>query len=98
MSAAAIVELRPAFRALCATLRQFRPMIAFSVGHLGFELSMMESSRDGALQFVVLFSDAAGNEVRMIWSAVGDHEVALAVRGGRGGRSLGAYRLPELVG
>ncbi len=98
MSDAAIVDLRPAFRALCAKLREFRAMMSFSVDHLGFEVAMMESSREGALQFVVLFSDAGGNEVRMIWSAVGDDEVALAVRGGRGGRNLGAYQLSALVG
>ena len=98
MPEAVVVELKPAFRALCAKLREFWSMMSFAVGHLGFDVSMVESSRDGALQFVVLFADATGNDVRMIWTAVGGSEVSLVVRDGRGGKRLGTYRLSDLVG
>lgn len=98
MTEAPVVELKPAFRGLCAKLRDARPLMASSVGHLGFEVSMMEATRAGVLQFVVLFADAAGNEVRMIWTAVGDDEVGLTIRGSHGARVLGAYRLVALDG
>jgi hypothetical protein len=99
-----IVELRPAFRSLCAKLRDFRSMMSFSVGHLGFDVAMLEANRAGALQFVVLFSPrdraAQGSDVRVVFASVGDDEVAITVRGGGGGGGtvLGARKLSKLVG
>jgi hypothetical protein len=97
-----VVDLKPAFRSLCVKLREFRPMMSFSVGHLGFDVVMLESGRTGALQFVVLFSphDRAvqGSDVRVVFSSVRDDEVAIAIRGGGGGTSLGAYKLSGLMG
>jgi len=102
MTEAAVVELHPAFRALCAQVREFRRVIDFSVDHLGFDVSMLESGRTGALQFVVLLSPRDGgaqaNDVRIVFAAVGDDKASIAVRGPRGGTNLGTYRLAHLVG
>ncbi len=74
-----VIELHPAFRALTAQLREFRRVIAFSVGHFDYDVAMLESGRAGALQFVVLFSAretaAQANDVRIVFSAVGDDQV-----------------------
>jgi len=34
----------------------------------------------------------------MIWALVANNEIALTIRGGTAGRSLGTYRLSDLVG
>ncbi|MEJ0071920.1 MAG: hypothetical protein WDO24_27955 [Pseudomonadota bacterium] len=101
MTHSVVVELHPAFRALTAQLRAFRPVIAFSVGHFDYDIAMLESGRTGALQFVILFSprDAAAqtNDVRIVFAAVGDDQVSIAVRGPRGGKTIGTYRLAQLA-
>jgi hypothetical protein len=101
MTRAIVVEPNPAFRALTAALRDYHRMIAACVDHLGFDISLMESGRKGALQFVILFSPRAGaqaDDVRIVFAATGEDQVAIAVRGPGGGRTLGSYRLGHLAG
>jgi hypothetical protein len=102
MTEAAAVDFHPAFRAMTARIREFRRVIGFHVGHLGFDVAMLESGRTGALQFVVLFSprdaDAQANDVRIVFAAVGDDQASIAVRGPAGGKNLGTYRLVHMKG
>ena len=102
MTEAVVVDLHPAFSAMTAQVREFRRAIAYHVGHLGFDVAMLESGRTGALQFVVLFSprdaDAQANDVRIVFAAVGDDQASIAVRGPAGGKNLGTYRLAHITG
>ena len=100
MTEAVVVELHPAFRALWARVREFRRVMAFSVDHLGYDVAMLESGRMGALHFVVLFTprdgDAQGNEVRIVFAAVGDDKASIAVRGPGGRTNIGTFGIRDL--
>jgi len=102
MTRAVAVDFHPAFSALSEKLRGFRSEIDFYVDRQGFDISMMKSGREGALQFVILLSPrdtgAQANDVRVVFAAVGDDQVSVAVRGPAGGTNLGTYMLADLVG
>jgi hypothetical protein len=98
----AVIELNPAFRGLVAKLRDLRPLVAATVAHLGFNISMMESDRDGALRFVIMFYPVAAgareNDVRVTFTAFGHDETSIKVRGPDEGVNLGLYKLAHLQG